>query len=259
MTQRALPTFRVPPHNVMYEGAYEERAYDWYTICAVDKANNLCALLGNRPVEGVLEVGCGAGAVLAAVAKRGVGTSHRGVDMADPRLHQAPQAAGLNLSPYDGESLPFVDRSIDLVYASHVVEHVPEPRRFVREMARVAAKWLYFEVPCELHVRASAGALQKTLDIGHINAYTPESFVLMLQTAGLSVVEARVFDLSAEVQAFHTSRLRGGAKRFIRSGLLSLSPWLATRVFTYHVGVLCEAAPPSSSPCSASTAPTAAF
>jgi SAM-dependent methyltransferase len=244
MTQSSFPTFRVPLLNAMYEGEYDERAYLWYTLGAVDKANNLCALLGERAVDSVLEVGCGAGAVLAAVAARGVGTSHCGVDMADPRLHKAPQAASLSLNLYDGECLPFGDCSIDLVYASHVVEHVLEPRRFVREMARVAAKWLYFEVPCELHARTSAAALQRTLDIGHINAYTPESFVLMLQTAGLLVVDVRVFDLSADVQAFHTSWLSGQVKRLVRSGLLAMSPRLATRVFTYHVGVLCEALPP---------------
>jgi len=239
MKQVLFPLFTVPKHNACYEGEYPAREFDWLTVCARDKASNLHTLLGGRRVATVLEVGCGSGAVLSAVIDRGVGTSHKGVDMADPTLHRAPQAANLDIAAYDGSHLPFADRSFELSYSSHVVEHVPDPRAFVQEVARVSARWVYFEVPCELHLRADTAALQRTLDIGHINAYTPESFVLLLQTAGLQVVDARVFDHSAEVQGFFTSPLKGRVKQLVRSSLLAASPKWAPRLFTYHVGVLC--------------------
>lgn len=239
MKPAAFPLFNVPAHNACYEGEYPAREYEWLTVCAKDKARNLDSLLAGRPVGKVLEVGCGSGAVLAEVIARGVGRMHKGVDMADPTLHRAPQAVGLDIGVYDGTRLPFEDRSFDLAYSSHVIEHVPEPRAFVQEVARVSAKWVYFEVPCELHLRANTAALQRTLDIGHINAYTPESFVLMLQTAGMNVIDVQLFDHSAEVQGFFSSPAKGRAKRLVRSSLLAAAPKLATRVFTYHVSVLC--------------------
>jgi ubiquinone/menaquinone biosynthesis C-methylase UbiE len=86
---------------------------------------NIGALLGERRPGSGLEVGCGTGAVLAAVRAAGIGTRHAGIDMAYIEQHRDPAAAGLELSAYDGTTLPFADDSFDLVYASHVLEPCP--------------------------------------------------------------------------------------------------------------------------------------
>lgn len=44
------------------------------------------------------------------------------------------------------EALPFADQSFDIVYASHVLEHVVEPVRALTELARVAPRG-YIETP----------------------------------------------------------------------------------------------------------------
>ena len=52
----------------------------------------------------------------------------------------------------DGESLPFDDKSFDYVICCHVLEHVPNPAKFMNELSRVGKKG-YIEVPsliCEL-------------------------------------------------------------------------------------------------------------
>jgi SAM-dependent methyltransferase len=234
--------FHVRPHNAHYEGEYSATELEWRRVCAVDKARNLKSLLGQRTVDSVLEVGCGTGAVLAQVAREGVGRRHVGVDMADPSLHLDDGARSFEMQTYDGDRLPFPDASFDLTYSSHVIEHVPNPRGLLSEIRRVAMGLIYLEVPCELHMRTTGASLQRTLDIGHINAYTPESFALLVQTAGLEVLDARLFDHGVDVHAFGGSRLKGQLKRTIRSGLLSLSPTWASRTFTYHFGVLCRPA-----------------
>lgn len=231
--------FKVGAHNSHYEGAYDARELTWLQVCAVEKARNVGTLLGGRPVASVLEVGCGSGVVLAEVAKLGIGSHHVGIDMVDPRAHPAPGTDALELLAYDGEHLPYEDDSFDLVIASHVVEHVPDPRGFLREVARVCKGWVYLEVPCELNVRASRAALQKTLEIGHINAYTPEAFGLTVQTSGLAIIDSELLDHTREVLSFGGSALKGRVKKLLRGGLLGLSPRWASRVFTYHFGVLC--------------------
>lgn len=234
--------FNPPAYNKHYEGSYTTKAVEWRRICAIDKASNIKALLGSEPVESVLEIGCGTGAVLSEVRKRGIGTNHRGIDLADPNQHLDPGAHELNLLEYDGAAIPFANASFDLVYASHVVEHVLEPRGFLKEITRVAKRLIYLEIPCELHARTRHSDMQTTLDIGHINSYSPESFTLLCQTSGLKIINSQLFDHSFDVHAFHASSTKAMLKMKLRRALLSANPILASRLFTYHFGVLCEPA-----------------
>lgn len=240
----AVPPFRVGVHNAHYEGAYDEKMIAWRRLGAADKASNIAALLGNDAagIGSVLEVGCGTGDVLAAVKALGIGQEHRGVDVADPDAHRGPDATAgdLPLDSYDGRQLPYADNSFDLVFASHVLEHVPDERGFLAELARVAKRAVYIEVPCELNIRTTPANMQTTLDIGHINAYTPESFALTLMTGGLAVDAMQLFDFSRDIHHFHGSGVGTSAKMAMRRGLLKLSPRFASRIFTYHCGALCS-------------------
>src|SRR5579872_1406360 len=160
-----VQTFQAPEFNKHYEGPYVARDVEWRRICAADKVANLDTLLDSEHVDSVLEIGCGTGAVLAEVRRRCIGVAHTGIDLADPNKHRDPDAQDLALLEYDGECLPFEDRSFDLVYASHVVEHVLNPRGLIAEMRRVARRLIYLEVPCELHARTTHADLQTTLNI----------------------------------------------------------------------------------------------
>ena len=60
--------------------------------------------------------------------------------------HWAPLVADRPTVLGFAENLPFRDRSFDLVIASHVLEHSPDPEAFLRELQRVA-KAGYIEVP----------------------------------------------------------------------------------------------------------------
>jgi SAM-dependent methyltransferase len=51
---------------------------------------------------------------------------------------------------YQGGRFPFADDSFDYVIASHVIEHVPDPDQFFRELQRVAPKG-YLEFPTILY------------------------------------------------------------------------------------------------------------
>jgi SAM-dependent methyltransferase len=235
-----IQPFKVSPFNQHHQGEYSDRDIEWRRVCAIDKVSNILALLGGQQVQSVLEVGCGTGAVLAEVRQRGIGTNHQGIDIAAPGEHTDANAKNLSLAEYDGQNIPFADGAFDFVYASHVVEHVTNPRAFVLEIARVSRRLVYLEVPCELHFRTTHSEIQNSLDIGHINSYTPESFCLLAQTSGLKIIDMGLFDHSVEVHQFHTSPIRGRIKMKLRRSLLSMNPVLASRIFTYHCGILCS-------------------
>ncbi|MGX1108835.1 MULTISPECIES: class I SAM-dependent methyltransferase [Bradyrhizobium] len=237
--------FCVGQHNAHYEGIYSAQERDWRRVCAVDKADHIAGLLGAAAarVGNVLEVGCGTGAVLARLSAIGVGRDFTGIDVIDPATNleiDGAASAPFRWSSYDGATIPFADGSFDLVYASHVLEHVPEPRALLYELARVSRDFIYVEVPCELHARTSRRALQSTLDIGHINFYTPDTFRLLLETVGLKVKDFGTWDHSLPVHAFHSSRMKGLAKSIVRKSLLTVSPGVATRLATYHCGAICR-------------------
>ncbi len=62
----------------------------------------------------------------------------------------------------DAVKLPFKDKSIDFIIASHVLEHIPHPEQFLQELQRVG-KAGYIEVPnflCERMLPSNAHCLE---------------------------------------------------------------------------------------------------
>lgn len=91
----------------------------------------------------ILELGCGAGGVLAELATIGAARNNLfGVDVLPDRLAQAQAATGLgNLSCADGRSLPYASNQFDLVLQFTVFSSILEDgikARLAGEMLRVA-------------------------------------------------------------------------------------------------------------------------
>jgi SAM-dependent methyltransferase len=87
--------------------------------------------------ERVLDVGCGAGRFLAAL--RDAGADPVGVEIAEAALERArrnvPGAELHALGP--GGEIPLEDASVDLVWCSEVLEHVPDTAGLLSEVRRV--------------------------------------------------------------------------------------------------------------------------
>lgn len=233
--------FKVGTFNGHYQGKYPEWEMQWQRLCAKAKVDNIQVLLGTREIKTVLDVGCGTGAVLSEIQRRKLGTEHIGIDVGTSKEHVDPQARNLVLLQYDGKTIPFQDNSFDLTYSSHVLEHVLNPRMFLQEMSRVSKKVIYVEVPCEMHIRRTYRSIQSSLDIGHINSYTVETFLVLLQTSGLEVMAFDIFDHSFELyRFFYNSFMRAMVTMVVRRVPFTISRLLSSRLFTYHCGALCN-------------------
>lgn len=238
-------SFEVPDLLDLYSRPYDPEMIQWRLLGASDKADHIEAMCRSldEPIETVLEVGCGTGAVLEQMAARRVGLSFSGIEIGTERAKTTVQGGSTDdilIASYDGKAIPYEDNSVDLVYSTHVLEHVTDERAFLHELGRVARRYVYVEVPCELHARTSYHSLQSTLTIGHINAYTFQSFALTLETSGLHVMRLELFDHSYGVHRFFSNWWKAAAKMALRRSLLAVNKRLASQIFTYHVGALCQ-------------------
>lgn len=84
----------------------------------------------------ILDAGCGAGDYVAALRQRGYDVL--GVEYLPEKLAR-PAMTGLDLIRASIEDLPFADCSFSAVLLNEVLEHVPNDRRGLQEIARVLA------------------------------------------------------------------------------------------------------------------------
>jgi len=102
------------------------------------RVRRILALLAPRFGDRVLEIGCGAGHILAQVP-----TAQRfGMDLAESLLAKAARRLERHgaLVQGDAEHLPFRDRAWERVYCSEVLEHLPSPAAALAEMHRIVAR-----------------------------------------------------------------------------------------------------------------------
>jgi 2-polyprenyl-3-methyl-5-hydroxy-6-metoxy-1,4-benzoquinol methylase len=148
--------------------------------------------------QSILDVGCGEGVLTERWAERLGEKPVIGLDLPDPKLEAEWATRGrenLEFRTFEGGDLPFADGSFDLVAATEVLEHVPDPERTLAEMARVAARHLLISVPREPLWRAlnvARGAYLRDLGNtpGHVNHWSKRGFVQAAARHG-QVVEAR--------------------------------------------------------------------
>ncbi len=89
-----------------------------------------------RDASTMLDVGCGDGAVGAAMMERCGGLTVTGIEVQEFPETQIP------IRLYDGTRIPFPDASFDIVTATDVLHHTADMRVILREMARVSRKWV---------------------------------------------------------------------------------------------------------------------
>ncbi|HTY96798.1 MAG TPA: class I SAM-dependent methyltransferase [Solirubrobacteraceae bacterium] len=235
-----------------YEQAYTSAPEDaelysrWRALGAVGKADHvieLCARGGLAPST-VLDVGCGDGALLDELSRRGFGGTLSGLELSSAAVAIARGRPGLErVEQFDGTHVPSGDDEYDLGVLSHVLEHVPDPPSLLAEVAR-ACRAVVIEVPLERNASARrASKRAHAEEIGHLTELDRGGARGIVTAAGLEVAGELEDPLPLEVHLFFArgrpARARGRLKWALRSGLHRLAPPLARRSFTLHYAALC--------------------
>ncbi len=104
----------------------------------------------------ILISGCGVGSEMIVARKFGFGPVH-GIEVEDiwcrttrSRLRCIPD---MHTSYYDGDYLPYVDESFEVIASGHVIEHTRDPALYIRESLRVLTPggFLSLEFPHRHH------------------------------------------------------------------------------------------------------------
>jgi len=160
---------------------------------------NVDDLLASTSPESVLDIGCGEGVLTQRWARAIAPARIVGIDLDDPaiaaewRKHAAPN---LEYVAHAAQALPFADGEFDLATAIEVLEHVPDPRATLAEMARCARNHLLVSVPHEPLWRAlniARGAYWRELGNtpGHVNHFSKKAIVALCAEHG-EVIETRM-------------------------------------------------------------------
>jgi SAM-dependent methyltransferase len=238
-----------------YDRAYAHAPQDahvyaaWRALGAVGKADHVLALCRRRGVDphSTLEVGCGDGALLCELGRRGFGGRLAGLEITDAAVTIARGRAGIDsVARYDGLHVPAADRAYELGILSHVLEHVPEPAALLAEVARACAA-VVVEVPLEANWSARrAGKRAHAAEVGHLQRLDRDGARAIVAAAGLRLVAELEDPLPPAVHRFFAGgaagNVRASAKWAARAGLHGLAPDLARRLFTVHYACLCTSA-----------------
>ena len=152
------------------------------SVLADELAARYLARADRPPAPRVLDLGCGTGDSVDLFRSLEPRVQWTGAD-----IEQSPEVAertrtDAEFVTFDGEHLPFVDRSFDLVYCKQVLEHVRRPEPLLAEVARVLdpGGWL---VGSTSHLEAFHS--RSTFN------YTPYGLMLLFEHARLDLVEVR--------------------------------------------------------------------
>jgi SAM-dependent methyltransferase len=239
-----------------YDAAYTHdqaaaaRYAGWRALGALGKADHVIALCkhaglwaGGNPAN-TLEVGCGDGALLCELHRRGFGGALSGVEITEAAVAIARSREAIDsVDLYDGLHLPVADGAYELGVLSHVLEHVPDPVALLREVAR-ACRAVLVEVPLEANLSARrAGKRAHAAEVGHLQRLDRDAIRQIVARAGLSLACELEDPLPLAAHSYFaaTSRQRATAagKWAARASLHGLAPGFARRLFTVHYACLC--------------------
>jgi len=144
-------------------------------------------LMPRNAGRGVLDVGCGDGYLCERLSARGFQTVV-GVDLANTRLTYARgRARGGRFAQSDVCELPFADEQFDVVTCVEVLEHLPDPERACRELARVSRRFVICATPYRETAQEDLCPYCHQLfpKAGHLHGFDERRFKAMAGTAGM--------------------------------------------------------------------------
>ncbi len=222
-------------------GSDSDRFGRWRQLGAINKAEHVVRLareVGLESPETIAEIGCGDGAVLDQLAAQDFGRRRVGYEISATAQALAAERSGVTeVHLFDGKRVSAPDAAYDLVFASHVLEHVTSPGDLVHEMARIG-RLVIVECPLEANLSARRPAARSlSRGAGHIQRFSRRHLRDLVREAGLEVRAELRDSLPLAVHMFDrvspAARAKGYAKWATRLAIAQV-PAVGERLITLH-------------------------
>lgn len=201
--------------------------------------------LDYQPGESLLEIGCGAGAVLGILGQTYPKLKLAGIDLAEQQIAYAKHhLANLGLDDVelqvgDAANLPWSHNQFDRLYAIWFLEHLPSPLQVLREAQRVLKPGGTITItetdyrtilvtPESADYRYLMDSLCELLLQAQGNPYQGQSLGFLLDRAGFNQIKVEPFAVH-HAYSLEPEQLRGFIK-YVDSWLAPTVPQAATKL-----------------------------
>lgn len=183
------------PYDQYQSGDYFKNNPDWDQDDSSWKAERILELIKDHDIQprDAVEVGCGAGRVLAELSRALPATQFAGYDIAPDAARFWDRYRSPRLTFANGDFLALNHKRYDLLFMLDVVEHVPDPLAFMAAL-KDHAELFMFHIPLDLSassVLRSDPLLHVRDKVGHIHYFNKALALQMLKDCGYHVVEWR--------------------------------------------------------------------
>ena len=204
------PDFEEKVRKSFYDEYYVELTDEfvaWRNFAAVEKAKTILELCDGQEIERVVDVGAGLCDTLFLLNKSNFGSEYYVLEVS-PNVIQFIRS---NVNIYrlkavyllDTNNTPFPNNFYDLGILSHVLEHVPNPTKLLRETLRIC-KYVVVEVPLEncLISNLYEGLYEKLTQRkrkdnrgGHIHFFTKTIIKNLIKACNANLINERNYRL----------------------------------------------------------------
>ena len=169
--------------NLEYYGELQAGRADYWRLMAAPRARvrTIVSTLRRLQPRTVVDLGCGDGSLLHAIARELPAAKLAGIDLSEPQIEEnRARSPGIewHSGNVEDETIPVPGR-FDAIVSSEVIEHLDDPLRFLTSALRLAADG------ATLLLSTQSGRVRETeRRVGHLRHFTAGEMRELLERAG---------------------------------------------------------------------------